>query len=187
MKSKLYTRTGDKGTTALVGGTRVPKHSAQVEAYGTIDELKSHIGLIRDMSTDKDLRKNLLDIQNNLFIIESRVASDTEETLAMMPPLPDDALPFLESEIDRMDAALPKLTKFILPGGHPIASQAHIARCICRRAERRVLAFQAQGGELVEKTALRYINRLSDYLFALARLLAHEFGDGDVCWEPDGD
>lgn len=184
MKSKLYTRTGDKGTTALVGGKRVPKYDAQVEAYGTIDELKSHIGLIRDMSHDTKLKALLLAIQNNLFIVESRVASDSEDTLAMMPALPTDALSLLEAEIDRLDAQLPKLRKFILPGGHLMASHIHIARSICRRAERRVLQWQANSS-WQEGSAQAYINRLSDYLFVLARAIAHEQGSGDICWDTE--
>lgn len=183
MKSKLYTRTGDKGTTALVGGTRVPKHHIQVEAYGTIDELKSYIGLIRDMSTEPSLRQLLLDIQNNLFIVESQVACDSIKTLEMMPPLPKDVLAVLEAEIDRIDASLPKLKKFILPGGHMLASQLHIARSICRRAERRVLEFQSES-EMQLTQASAYLNRLSDYLFVLARATAHQLGSGDVFWEP---
>ena len=177
---KIYTKGGDKGKTSLIGGSRVPKFHDKVEAYGTIDELCSYIGLIRDISEDDSLRKLLLQIQDRLFLAESKVATDSIETMKKMPDLQEADIELLEKEIDSMNEQLPQLTKFILPGGHILASHTHIARSICRRAERLTIkAFPEQSDFL----SLKYLNRLSDFLFVLARKFANELGEGDVIWE----
>ena len=181
MAWKIYTKTGDKGETSLIGGSRVPKYHDKVDAYGTIDELNSHLGMIRDLSKDPKLIELLLMIQRRLFTAASCVASDSVKTLEKKPQLHEEDFLLLEEEIDRMNEHLPSLTQFILPGGHILASHAHIARTICRRAER--LTIKVQTPELPNEMAIKYLNRLSDFLFVLARKFAHEFGKGDVVWE----
>lgn len=178
---KIYTKTGDKGETSLIGGQRVPKYADKVEAYGTIDELKSYIGLIRVKCTEDCTKTKLLKIQERLFVAESRVASDSEEAMAKMPVLIAKDITYLESEIDRMNQLLPELKSFILPGGSELAAHTHVARTICRRAERATLKVFAKekGDEMIPK----YLNRLSDFLFVLARYMAHTSGDGDVIWK----
>ncbi len=178
---KIYTKNGDKGQTSLIGGQRVPKHSDKVEAYGTIDELKSYIGLIRELCSQECTKAKLLKIQERLFIAESRVASDTEESRNKMPLLYESDIKYLESEIDRINQKLPELKSFILPGGSVLAAHTHIARTICRRAERATLrSYATDPGDVM---VIKYLNRLSDYLFILARLMANEEGGGDVIWK----
>jgi cob(I)alamin adenosyltransferase len=179
---KIYTRTGDKGQTSLIGGTRVPKFHPRIEAYGTIDELNSYIGLIRDSLEDEHYREILLEIQDRLFTAESLIALDPEaEVKIKLPMLEDQDIALLEREIDRMNENLPELSSFILPGGHPIVSYCHIARTICRRAERNTIRLsQAQS---VEEKVIRYLNRLSDYLFVLARQLGKDFGASEIPWK----
>jgi len=178
---KIYTKKGDKGKTSLIGGQRVLKYDDRVEAYGTIDELKSYIGLIREMASEDCVKAKLLKIQERLFVAESRVACDSEEALAKMPNLIDQDIHYLESEIDRMNKALPELNYFILPGGSVLAAHTHIARTICRRAERATL--KAFSKDLSDEMVLKYLNRLSDFLFVLARYLAQKAGHGDVIWK----
>ncbi|HYC41173.1 MAG TPA: cob(I)yrinic acid a,c-diamide adenosyltransferase [Chitinophagaceae bacterium] len=181
MSTKIYTRTGDKGTTALIGGTRVSKSHERIEAYGTVDELNSHIGLCCDLLSDAATRKTLQEIQDRLFTIGSSLACDPEkEPKLRIPDLSESDVIFLESEIDRMNAALPEMKNFILPGGHPTVSQLHIARCVCRRAERRVIAL----GELVPALVVKYLNRLSDHLFVLARYTGSLLNAPEIPWKP---
>jgi cob(I)alamin adenosyltransferase len=171
---KIYTRTGDKGQTSLLGGTRVPKDHARIEAYGTLDELNSHLGMLRDLSGHRraDL---LLGIQEKLFSIGSRLASASEAEADTFK------VPHVE-EADIMDRELPEMRNFILPGGHPAVSQAHICRTVCRRAERLVVGIAEQ--EALPAIIVRYLNRLSDLLFVLARWLGKELGAEEIPWKP---
>lgn len=182
MDWKIYTKGGDKGQTALIGGTRVPKHHMRIEAYGTIDELKSYIGLIRDLSTDEELRDLLFEIQDRLFTTESLIAADSEESAERLPKLHESDVELLEQKIDWMNESLPELSSFIMPGGHPLASHAHIARTICRRAERHTI--KAAETYPLDPLCVKYLNRLSDYLFVLARKLAHDLGGKEIHWTP---
>jgi cob(I)alamin adenosyltransferase len=179
---KIYTKTGDKGQTALLGGRRVPKHDARIEAYGTVDELNSWIGMILDHEIPGIERETLLRIQDRLFTTGSLLASDPGRSKTAVPELNDGDVEALEKEIDRMTEVLPPLKTFILPGGHPAASCCHVARCVCRRAERLVVALAENSP--VEATVVRYLNRLSDYLFTLARFLLRHFGAEPVAWQP---
>jgi len=179
---KIYTKTGDKGETSLVGGKRVPKYDDRVEAYGTIDELNSHLGLIRDLLEDEKLKAVVFDLQNQLFVAASIVASDSEETMAKMPQITPENISNLELMMDEMSEQLPQLKNFVLPGGHILASQTHIARTICRRAER--LSLKATNPEIESiRMVTKYLNRLSDFLFILARHFANKNGTGDVLWD----
>ena len=179
---KIYTKGGDKGKTSLTGGTRVEKYDLQVEAYGSIDELKSYIGLVYDYADDMLTKKNLLMIIEKLFIAESLVSADSRKALAKLPQLNEEDVLFLERDIDRMNKALPPLTAFILPGGHPMVSHCHIARAICRRAERACLRFGAEK-ELPEFVG-KYLNRMSDYLFVLSRYTAKLLNVDELLWLP---
>jgi len=186
---KIYTKTGDKGTTALFGGTRVPKHHIRIDSYGTVDELNSHIGLIRDQEIDELSRKVLVDIQYKLFTVGAVLATDPEKAILKsgqkrlnIPTISITNIELLEKEMDRMNDALPQMTHFILPGGHQTVSFCHIARCVCRRAER--LATALYELEPFEETTLQYLNRLSDYLFVLARKLSHDLKANEIQWIP---
>lgn len=186
---KVYTKTGDTGTTALFGGTRVPKHHIRIESYGTVDELNSHIGLIRDQDMS-DLYKNvLIEVQDRLFTVGAILATPPEkETLKNGQPrlrnlgIVESDIEFLENEIDTMEEALPPMTHFVLPGGHTTVSYCHIARCVCRRAER--LAVHLNDIEPTDERVIKYLNRLSDYLFVLARKLSHDLNADEVQWIP---
>lgn len=189
---KIYTKTGDKGTTALFGGTRVPKHHIRIESYGTVDELNSYIGLIRDQSIEASYGKVLEEIQDRLFTIGAILATPPEkETLANGQPrlninrIHESDIELLEREIDYMNDALPPMTHFVLPGGHTTVSFCHIARCVCRRAER--LATHLHEIEPTDEMVLKYLNRLSDYLFVLARKLSSDLGANEVKWIPRKD
>ena len=177
---KIYTKTGDGGETSLIGGTRVPKHHIKIEAYGTVDELNSYIGLVRDTFEDRHSRDILYMIQNNLFVIGSHLAEDKSSSKMKLPKIDEAQITLLETEMDAMNEVLPELKYFILPGGHAIASYAHIARCICRRAER-CTTHLAQAEE-VESEVIKYLNRLSDYLFVLARYISHLNNAEEVKW-----
>ena len=187
---KVYTKTGDSGTTALFGGTRVPKHHIRIESYGTVDELNSHIGLIRDQEMS-DLYKNvLIEVQDRLFTVGAILATPPEkETLKNGQPrlqnlgILESDIVFLENEIDQMETTLPQMTHFILPGGHTTVSFCHIARCVCRRAERLTVALHEE--ENVNHTILIYLNRLSDYLFVLARKLSKDLSVLEIKWIPE--
>lgn len=180
---KIYTKTGDKGQTSLIGGTRVQKYHPRIEAYGTIDELKSYIGLIRDHEIPEETRTLLVEIQDRLFTIESRLAWDPETTLSRpLPEIIESDIKLLESAIDKMNESLEPLSSFILPGGHMVVSHCHVARCICRRAERNVIRLS----ELheVDPLNIKYLNRLSDFLFVLARKMAKTLNATETLWKP---
>jgi cob(I)alamin adenosyltransferase len=180
--AKVYTKTGDKGTTVLIGGNRVPKYHIRIEAYGTLDELLSYIGLIRDLDVEIDVKNALIEIQKKLMTCASIIATDTESEEYKIPKLTEDDVKFLEDEIDKMDEELLPLKKLILPGGHPIVSYCHIARNICRRAERNTTKVSEEI-ELPE-VLLKFINRLSDYLFVLSRKLSQDLEVEEIPWEP---
>jgi cob(I)alamin adenosyltransferase len=182
MTFRIYTKTGDKGETSLIGGIRVPKHHLRIEAYGTVDELNSYIGLIIDAYQQKDKSHILYEIQDRLFTIGSDLASDPEKSKMKIPDLLESDIELLEKEIDRMDDILPPLKSFILPGGTIVASHCHVARCICRRAERIVVHLSSE--TLVHEIVIRYLNRLSDYLFTFARFVVHEAGATETPWKP---
>lgn len=179
---KIYTKTGDKGQTSLLGGSRVPKHHLRIESYGTIDELNSYIGLLRDQVIDKKHVNVLLEVQDRLFTIGSYLASEPEKSKVKIPELKDEDILFLEKQIDELNDALPPMRSFVLPGGHSIVSYCHIARCVCRRAER--LVVHLADTEQVSELVLRYLNRLSDYLFILARKLSVELNAVEIPWKP---
>ncbi|WP_445722016.1 cob(I)yrinic acid a,c-diamide adenosyltransferase [Flavobacterium sp.] len=186
---KVYTKTGDKGTTALFGGTRVPKHHIRIESYGTVDELNSYIGLIRDQDINQNYKDVLIEVQDRLFTLGAILATPPEkETLKNGQPrlqnlgLQDKDIEYLENEIDTMEENLPPMTHFVLPGGHPTVSYCHIARCVCRRAER--LSVQLNETEPTDAHVLTYLNRLSDYLFVLARKLSYDLKADEVKWIP---
>ncbi len=187
---KVYTKTGDKGTTALFGGTRVPKHHIRIDSYGTIDELNSHIGLIRDQDIDEAYKKILIIIQDKLFTIGAILATDPEKMILKngkerlnINKIKVNDVALLETEMDHMNEELPPMTHFVLPGGHQTVSFCHIARCVCRRSER--LATALYEITPFEDTALQYINRLSDYLFVLARKLSYDLKADEVKWIPE--
>ncbi|MCG2614360.1 cob(I)yrinic acid a,c-diamide adenosyltransferase [Terrimonas sp. NA20] len=184
MAFKIYTKTGDKGTTSLIGGTKVSKAHFRIEAYGTVDELNSYIGLCKDLLDGITATDVLQEIQDRLFTVGSSLACDPEkETKMKIPDLKEEDITLLEKEMDKMDETLPVMKSFILPGGHPTVSQLHVARCICRRAERACVRLQAAGEE-VDQIVIKYINRLSDYLFTLARFAAHLLQVPETPWRP---
>jgi cob(I)alamin adenosyltransferase len=180
-KWKIYTKGGDKGETSLIGGKRVPKYHIKIEAYGTVDELNSYIGLIKDLCDNDNYTAVLLEIQDRLFTIESLLAEDKETSVRNLPQINESDITFLENEIDKMNEVLPQLNSFILPGGHPLVSHCHIARCICRRAERVTLKSVMEYP--VNELVIKYLNRLSDYLFVLSRKIAFDKGVKDVLWK----
>jgi len=180
---KIYTKTGDKGTTSLIGGTRVPKHHLRIETYGTVDELNSYIGMIRDLSAENEhLDFVLNEIQDRLFTIGSHLAADPEKSRMKLPDLQEEDVKLLENEIDSMNESLPELRSFILPGGHPTSSWCHLARCVCRRCER-LVSHLAEENE-VHPVVIVYINRLSDYLFVLARKVLLDHKKYEINWKP---
>lgn len=181
---KIYTKTGDKGSTALIGGTRVPKSNMRIDAYGTVDELNAHIGLLMDQNGEEKTNATLREVQDRLFTIGSSLACDPEKEPAMkIPDLKEEDVLWLEKEIDRMNAELPPMRFFILPGGHPVVSQAHVARCVCRRAERLCVGLRDHQLE-VEDLVLVYLNRLSDYLFVVSRYLGQILKVEEIPWRP---
>ncbi len=179
---KIYTKTGDKGETSLIGGKRVPKYHSRIEAYGTIDELNSFIGHLRDQLNDEKLREVLLEIQDRLFTAESILATEPKTEVARkLPKLFEEDVLHLESEIDRMNESLQPLSSFLLPGGHPLVSLSHVCRTICRRAERICIRLATETA--VDDIVIRYLNRLSDYLFVLARYVAFLYNVPDLPWK----
>ena len=189
-KMKIYTKTGDKGTTALFGGTRVPKHHIRIESYGTLDELNSHLGLIRDQDINQKYKDIIIDIQDKLFVIGAILATDPEKAILKngeerlnIEKISPKNIALLEKEMDTMNEELPPMTHFVLPGGHQTVSFCHIARCVCRRAER--LASALNDLEPFEANALTYLNRLSDYLFVLARKLSFDLQANEIKWIPE--
>lgn len=177
---KIYTKKGDTGNTSLIGGVRVPKNSPRIQAYGTVDELNSFIGIVRDMYKEQKAQDVLYRIQNLLFTIGSHLAAHPEKSKMKLPDIVETDVELLEKEMDRMNEGLPELTHFILPGGHVAASHCHVARCVCRRAER--LAVDLAENEMVEPIIIKYLNRLSDYLFVLARQIGQDMGAEEVKW-----
>lgn len=184
MALKIYTKTGDKGTTSLIGGTKVSKSHIRIEAYGTVDELNSHIGLCRDLLDDKQSRIILQEIQDRLFTIGSSLACDpVKEPRMRIPDLEEKDVSLLEKEIDAMNDSLEPMKNFILPGGHVAVSHLHIARCVCRRAERCCVRLEMESLE-VEPLIIKYLNRLSDYLFVLARYISQQLKAEEISWKP---
>ncbi|MGE5518848.1 MAG: cob(I)yrinic acid a,c-diamide adenosyltransferase [Candidatus Dadabacteria bacterium] len=183
MAMKIYTKTGDNGTTSLLGGTKVPKSDLRIESYGTIDELNSWIGLINDQLNDEEFRNDLKEIQDRLFTIGSELATDRDKGTKMtLPQLYESDIQMLEERIDLMQSKLPQMKSFILPGGHVTVSFIHITRCVCRRAERLVVT-QQQHGLFAEDKILKYLNRLSDFLFVLARYAAQKHHVQEIAWK----
>ena len=183
MSFKIYTKTGDKGNTSLIGGTKVPKNDIRIETYGTVDELNSWIGLVNDQLSDNGLKDELKEIQDRLFTIGSSLATDAEKESKMkLPDLHTSDIEFLEKRIDEMTAQLPVMKSFILPGGHVSVSSIHIARCVCRRVERLAVGMK-ETGLFVDEKIIVYINRLSDYLFTLARFAAQKLGVAEIPWK----
>jgi cob(I)alamin adenosyltransferase len=187
---KIYTKTGDTGKTSLFGGTRVPKYHLRIEAYGTVDELNSYIGLIRDQKIDAHTTEILLKIQHELFTLGSMLATPPEKEILKsgkerlnINKISDESVELLEQEIDFMNESLPEMTHSILPGGHSTVSFCHIARCICRRAER--ITTQLSDESTINPKILVYLNRLSDYLFVLARKLTIDTKAQEIPWIPE--
>lgn len=178
---KIYTKTGDRGETSLLGGKRVPKYHPRIEAYGTIDELNAFVGLLRDQDMAPHYQDLLLEIQDRLFTAESLIAADEGSEKYPLPQLLEDDITLLEQEIDAMNDALPPLSSFILPGGHPAVSLAHVCRTVCRRAERHLILLATSLP--VDDRIIRYFNRLSDYFFVLARKIALDAGVPDQVWK----
>ncbi|HXS35091.1 MAG TPA: cob(I)yrinic acid a,c-diamide adenosyltransferase [Flavipsychrobacter sp.] len=179
---KIYTKTGDKGTTSLIGGVRVPKSHIRIESYGTIDELNSYIGMVSDMAANSQITEWLREIQDRLFTIGSELATTPDKEVKMkLPDLHDSDVQWLEQSIDKMNESLPEMRAFILPGGNLAASTCHVARCVCRRAERLCVGMHEQN-EPVSDLIIKYLNRLSDYLFVLARYITHIAGAQEVEW-----
>ena len=184
MAIKIYTKTGDKGTTSLIGGTKVSKSHLRIEAYGTVDELNSYIGLCKDLLSDEAGKKILQEVQDRLFTIGSSLACDPiKEPKMRIPDLKETDVELLEKEIDRMDEIIQPMKSFILPGGHSTLSHLHIARCVCRRAERCCVRLELESLE-VEEIIIKYLNRLSDYLFVLSRYSGHQLKVEEIPWKP---
>lgn len=179
---KVYTKKGDKGTTQLIGGTRVPKSSLRIEAYGTVDELNSHVGMIRDQDINSTHQERLLEIQDRLFTMGSLLAVDEKGTKMQLPGLFEKDVENLENWIDAMEANLEPMKSFVLPGGHTTVSHTHIARCVCRRAER--ITVDLANTTDIDPLLLTYLNRLSDYLFVLSRALTKELNAIEIPWKP---
>lgn len=184
MAFKVYTKTGDKGTTGLIGGTRVGKDNIRIEAYGTIDELNSYVGLCNAAIKDKKINNWLLKIQDRLFTIGSILATDPTKQIKMaLPELYESDITWLEDNIDAMETELPTLKSFILPGGDISAAHIHIARCVCRRAERICVHIKNEENTISE-LVLQYLNRLADFLFVLGRYVLIKNGGTEIEWHP---
>ena len=179
---KIYTKTGDDGFTALIGGTRVPKHHLRIESYGTVDELNSYIGLIWSQEINEQDRLVLKEIQDRLFTIGASLAADPEKSKMKIPDLHNSDIELLEIEMDKMEAQLPQLKHFILPGGNNLVSFCHLARCVCRHTERIVVALSEES--FVDEKVKIYLNRLSDYLFMLARKIGQDQNIAENNWIP---
>ena len=179
---KIYTKKGDTGTTGLIGGTRVEKYNIRIDAYGTVDELNSYIGLIRDQEIKTEHKEVLKEVQDRLFTIGSSLASDPENSSMKIPDLLASDIELLEKEMDAMNDHLPEMRSFVLPGGHQAVSFCHIARCVCRRAER--ITIELNENDFVAELVIQYLNRLSDYLFVLSRELAVHFKAEETPWKP---
>jgi len=179
---KIYTKTGDKGTTALFGGKRVSKADLRIETYGTVDELNAWIGVLRDQEVNKNRAEELVEIQDRLFTVGSILATEPRNTKVKIPHLVESDVTFLEKKIDAMDTVLEPMKVFVLPGGHQSVSFGHVTRTVCRRGERLVIALDAQ--EKVDVLVIQYLNRLSDYLFVLCRMMTKELNAVETPWKP---
>ncbi|MGC1244249.1 MAG: cob(I)yrinic acid a,c-diamide adenosyltransferase [Chryseosolibacter sp.] len=179
---KIYTKTGDQGTTSLFGGKRVSKADLRIDTYGTVDELNSWMGVLRDQEINSARKEILLEVQDRLFVVGSMLATEPGNTRVKIPLLTEDDVLLLERHIDAMDNGLPPMRSFVLPGGHPSISFGHVARTVCRRAERLVIALHES--EAVDPLVIKYLNRLSDYLFVLTRQMAQELKVEEAPWKP---
>jgi cob(I)alamin adenosyltransferase len=180
---KIYTKTGDKGQTGLIGGRRVSKADLRIDAYGTVDELNSWVGLVRDQSVNSGRKALLKEIQDSLFTIGAELATDpVKRPKQALPAIQPGDVTLLEASMDDMDAELPELRAFVLPGGHESVSYCHLARTVCRRAERLVISLS--GSSMVDPLVIQYLNRLSDYLFVLSRKMAQDLQVDEVVWKP---
>lgn len=182
MAFKIYTKTGDKGSTSLIGGMRVPKNHIRIESYGTVDELNSYLGMVNDMAANPQINDWLREIQDRLFTVGAVLATNPDKEVKMkLPDVHDSDVEWLEARIDEMNAKLPEMRSFILPGNNLAGSTCHVARCVCRRAERICVAMQQQE-EYIPDLIVKYLNRLSDFLFVLARYIGHINGAEEVPW-----
>jgi cob(I)alamin adenosyltransferase len=179
---KIYTKTGDQGSTSLFGGKRVLKSDLRIDTYGTVDELNSWIGVLRDQPINQNRGSVLVEIQDRLFTIGSILATEPGNTKVKIPALSESDITFLEKEMDAMDAVLPPMKFFVLPGGHQTISFGHVARTVCRRAERLVIALNQV--DPINELVIKYLNRLSDYLFMLGRMMSHELKVTETPWKP---
>jgi len=182
MAFKIYTKTGDKGSTSLIGGVRVPKNHIRIESYGTVDELNSFLGMVNDMCNNEKINGWIREIQDRLFTVGSVLATNPDKEVKMkLPDVHEEDVLWLENKMDEMNADLPEMRSFILPGGNLAASTCHVARCVCRRAERLCVTMQEQD-EYIPELIIKYLNRLSDFLFVLARYIGHINGAAEVPW-----
>lgn len=179
---KVYTKTGDKGTTALIGGKRVLKNDIRIEAYGTVDELMAYTGVVHDQLENEDDKSFLIDIQDKLMTCAAILATDTDDRELKIPKITDEDIKKLEKEIDAIDKKLEPLVKFILPGGHTTVSFCHVARTVCRRCERLTIAVNQDDSNCI--MVVKYLNRLSDYYFVLGRKLNKELNVKEIPWNP---
>jgi cob(I)alamin adenosyltransferase len=179
---KIYTKGGDRGTTSLIGGRRVPKYHSKIEAYGTVDELISYIGLVRDLYNNQYYKDFLIQVQDRLMTCSSLLAADCDGCEEELPKLSTDDIEFLENEIDKMEEKLPPLKSFILPGGNPVVSHCHICRTICRRAER--ITIRVAEEFKVDELVIKYLNRLSDFFFVFSRLISKDLEAEEIPWNP---
>lgn len=179
---KVYTKTGDKGQTSLFGGKRISKADLRIESYGTVDELNSWIGLLRDQEIAEHQKQVLVEVQDRLFTMGSMLASDPEKPLKNIPLISAEDITYLEQQMDKMDENLPPMKSFVLPGGHQIVSYCHISECVCRRAERMVIRLSEES--VVDELVIRYLNRLSDFLFVLSRQISLDKNANETPWEP---
>lgn len=178
---KIYTKKGDQGETSLIGGVRVKKHELRIDAYGTVDELNSNVGLLRDQNGLGDYRSQLIEIQDRLFTMGSHLANHPSSKIEL-PQFKKEDLDQLEEWMDEMDSSLPEMKSFVLPGGHPSVSICHITRCVCRRAER--ICVLLADNENIDPILIKYLNRLSDYFFVLSRRIAHNLNIEETPWKP---
>ena len=179
---KIYTKTGDKGGTSLIGGIRVPKSHIRIDSYGTVDELNSYLGMVSDLGANEGISTAIREIQDRLFTIGSALATNPDSEVKMkLPDLHEADVAWLEAQMDEMDQVLPEMRSFILPGGNLASSTCHVARCVCRRAERICVDMQEQN-EFIPPLIITYLNRLSDYLFVLARYLGHINNAPEIPW-----
>jgi cob(I)alamin adenosyltransferase len=182
MSFKIYTKTGDKGSTSLIGGVRVPKSHIRIESYGTVDELNSFIGIVNDLCANEKISAWLREIQDRLFTLGSALATNPDKEVKMkLPDLHDGDVKWLEKRIDEMNEVLPEMRSFILPGGNLASSTCHVARCVCRRAER-LCVHMHESNEYIPDLIIQYLNRLSDFLFVLARYISHINGAEEIPW-----